>query len=794
MAPVAAELAAAVLAKQHSLNRLHTSAVSSSPASATSPTPTATPTPTTQQPQQPISRPALQQVADSLARGISDVQYQLEAHISAHFDAFSQQAHNAVDVLKESRKLAESVEALCKRIEDPVDGLSSRLREAVREHKDVEREMEIVDLSLAVVQAVVEIQELFSTYDDRLAANDYPGALAVARQMGTAIRSLPSWQDSIPIFTKLLTHHSTIEADLANRLEYIISEALCMEFVSQHCVVLRVKDTVTAQGLGPQPISLRTALAAIAGQDVGREYLAPFVRMLWKRIVEPLVRDARWEVEVLEEEAGRALRVVFDEKAPAKWVAREEGLLLDRLETVLEFLESTLGFDDTAHVSYARPIFTLLGQMFWPTLADGIIRHYLEPAVPLEAHRLDSYASIAERSNAFEERGVGLGLVGVTTTSDRRLTTFCANLEHHFTDRRHHALLDTTRGFVTREKYATVEVEELQVGTLKQVLTGVDVNTSEGVAQSLGTSLPVECLEGLFAFPKCVVSVAARDLVELVRRTLRDAKGLSPYCKSQLQRSVHAILDLFRAIVPVHAATRLATIPQMPMVFHNDCMYIAHAMLMLNWEYRCSGTATRYLGLVVAYREMGEKVLREELKRQREHLKEIVDGAEGLDVLDDGRAQVVERALKQLSHQLLRLSRVWQPVFPPVMYRRTLTPLISHTLDLLSAQLTALVDIGSAESATLHALLSRFSNECVKPLLLEGGDTQQHNPSYERFVLLVRLLDASFAELMEVFRDGGMRGLMSEGEVVGIVRALFADTPLRRANLDEIGRVSAAGR
>ncbi|KAJ3179311.1 Centromere/kinetochore protein zw10 [Geranomyces variabilis] len=654
MAPVAAELAAAVLAKQHSHNRLHTTSPSS-PASAT------TPTPTTPQPPQPISRPALQQVADSLARGISDVQYQLEAHISAHFDAFSQQARNAVDVSKESRRLAESVDGLYKRIEDPVNGLSSRLRNAVREHEDVERETEVVDLSLAVVQAIVEIQGSFATYDDLLAANDYPGALAVAQQMAKAIDSLPPWHASIPIFTELLTHHSAIEADLANRLEYIISEALCMEVVSQHCMVLRVRDTVTAQGLGPEPISLRAALAAIAGQGVEREYLAPFVRMLWKMVVEPVVKDSRWRVEEVEEAGGeemmmRVLRVVLDEKSPASWAACDEGLLFDHLESVLMFLETTLGSDDSTDVSYSRPIFTLLGQMFWPTLADAIIRSYLEPAVPLEAHNLDSYASIAERSARFEEHGIKLGLIP-SAINDRRLTAYCANLERHFTDRRHHALLDMTRGFVTGQKYATVEVEEMQVGTLKELLPGVTMS-----ADPSASMLP---------------------------------------------------------------------------------------------------------------------------KRQREHLKEIVDEAEGLDVLDDGRAQVVERTLKQLSHQLLRLSRVWRPVFPPAMYRRTLTPLISHTLDLLSAQLTALVDIGSAESATLHALLSHFANECVKPLL--EGDKQQ-NPPYERFVLLVRLLNASFAELMDVFRAGGTKGLLSEVEVVGVVRALFADTPLRRANLEEIGR------
>ncbi|KAJ3149538.1 Centromere/kinetochore protein zw10 [Geranomyces michiganensis] len=789
MAPIAAELAAAVLGKHHAnpSSRHQTPSAATAGVLATKDSATAA-----LSPPPPVSREALQQVADSLARGISDVKYQIEAHILAHFDEFSTQAHNAVAVLKDSRKLAEIVDELHRQIEDPVNGLSTRLRDAVREHKDAEREAEVVELSISVVQTIVEIQQLFSTYDDRLAANDYPGALAVMQQLGNAIRSLPPW-NGVAVFNELVASHSATEADLANRLEYIISEALCLEF-GKESVALKIQDTVSAQGLGPDPISLRTALAAISAQGLESSYLGPFVRMLFKRVLDPVVRDPRWEVDA---DGGHALRVTLNDSAPTTYAGCPEGLLYDRLDAVLMFLETTLGSDD-AGVSFARPIFVLLGQTFWQQISDGIIRCYLEPAVPAEAKNLNSFSSVAKRSSQFEERAIALGMI---TAANRRLTIFCANLEHHFIERRRQTLLKTTRLLVTGTKYATVDIEEPQNVPLSTLLPGIPA------FESSPEKMPqVKCLEGLFAFPRCVVSVAARDVVRLARRTLAEARTLSPYCKSQLHRSVHAMLDLFRAIVPVHGANRLATIPQMPMVFYNDCMYVAHALLALNWEYR-GASSTSYLGLVVAYRELGERVLMEELKRQQENLKDIVDGADGLDVLDDRRRDIVERTLKQLSHQLTRLSHVWQPVFPTAMYQSTLRPLVTHTLDLLSAELLSLVDIGSAESATLHELLTGFAKGCVEPLLIAGKNENgkegtannkssnshdvQSQPlprAYMRFAMLARILDASFAEVMEVFRGGGMKGLLSEAEVVGVVRALFADTPLRRANLEEIAR------
>ncbi|KAI8906605.1 Centromere/kinetochore Zw10-domain-containing protein [Powellomyces hirtus] len=721
----------------------------------------------------PITRDALQQVAERLSRGISDVKYQIEAHVSANFETFKAQADKATKVITEAKKLSLAITELHGRVEDPNHGLSRQLREALKEHDDVKREMEVVDISLDVVQKMAEIDSLFATYAKHLSSNDYPGALATIMRMDALIRSLPSWDD-VTIFNELINKYSSAEMDLRNRLEYIISETLCVE-MGKGLVTLRVADSVSAQGLGPEPISLQTALSAIVEHKLESVYLTPFTRMVYKRIVDPVIRDPRWTVVVAENN----LRTVFTEGPFSPWSALPQGALFDRLDTILEFLISALGSDESG-VPYAHSVFSLFGTTFSTDTSNAIISCYLEKMIPSEAKEMDTFVAIAERCRVFEDRAATIGLV---PEGQKSLTAFCQDLELHFTNKRHLTLLQTSRAFVTTKEYATVELPE---ATLVPMSTFVDVAPSSGG----GPTVCEELQRGLFTFPKCVISVATRNLIHLVKETLKDAQELSPFCKVRLQHSVRAVLDLFRAIVPVHAANRLATIPQMPMVFYNDCMYIAHELLILNWHTIASRPAETvdrkndagYLGLTVAYREIGDNILQAELSRQRKNLKDIVDSADGFDVLDDRRKDIVERVLKQLSHQVVLLSHVWQPVLPSSVYRVTMTPLINYTLRLIMSEIFSLVDIGESESHTLNTMLTSFK-ERVQPLL--DDSTMTTTPRFTQFEHLVRILDASFAEIMELFRSGDLK-MFTGPELVGLVRALFADTPLRRANLEEI--------
>ncbi|KAF9323536.1 hypothetical protein BGZ91_003517, partial [Linnemannia elongata] len=58
-------------------------------------------------------------------------------------------------------------------------------------------------------------------------------------------------------------------------------------------------------------------------------------------------------------------------------------------------------------------------------------------------------------------------------------------------------------------------------------------------------------------------------------------------------------------------------------------------------------------------------------------------------------------------------------------------------------------------------------------------------PTWQKFQLLADILELSFAEIMTRFRAGQLH-MFEEGELSDLICAIFADTPLRKHNLEEI--------
>lgn len=112
----------------------------------------------------------------------------------------------------------------------------------------------------------------------------------------------------------------------------------------------------------------------------------------------------------------------------------------------------------------------------------------------------------------------------------------------------------------------------------------------------------------LLRFPKCAISGQAQRLMALIDSILQEAETFNPYwyvtglkpvanvsstqsantykrnSAARLCATTRDILDLYRAVMPVHNTQKFDLIPQMAIIFHNDCMYIAHRLMTLRME------------------------------------------------------------------------------------------------------------------------------------------------------------------------------------------------------------------
>lgn len=141
---------------------------------------------------------------------------------------------------------------------------------------------------------------------------------------------------------------------------------------------------------------------------------------------------------------------------------------------------------------------------------------------------------------------------------------------------------------------------------------------------------------GAFHVPNYRVSAAAHDVVELAHQTLLEACAAEPTCARLLFQTSRDVLFLFRAVVPTLYASDIANDARAAMLFHNDCLYVAHHMLTIGHQYKprlpapLSRIATM-VDMVPAFRDASEKAL---VTFARAQADELAAGVAALPVRD----------------------------------------------------------------------------------------------------------------------------------------------------------------
>jgi hypothetical protein len=71
------------------------------------------------------------------------------------------------------------------------------------------------------------------------------------------------------------------------------------------------------------------------------------------------------------------------------------------------------------------------------------------------------------------------------------------------------------------------------------------------------------------------------------------------------------IFEMYRAVVPVHHGDKLENVPTLGMLFHNDCMYMAHVLLTLGHTQRAKlpedvRPLVSFVDMVIPLRKLAE--------------------------------------------------------------------------------------------------------------------------------------------------------------------------------------------
>lgn len=310
-------------------------------------------------------------------------------------------------------------------------------------------------------------------------------------------------------------------------------------------------------------------------------------------------------------------------------------------------------------------------------------------------------------------------------------------------------------------------------------------NTSTSHQVPPGTTVRVEQL---------TISTLAQRVLEILQEVVDDAAETekpdfpSP-CLSQsgpgLLKLALDVVDLFRIVMIVHHSKLLDSVPSLSVQFSNDCDWLSkqlHNIPRLNELQETKILSERLKSLAVVVRKR-------QLANQRAALMECLDEAEGfVKTSREDRFLACDRACKQVAHTLASLAQVWKPVMLRSEYLRSLGSLVESVLQRILNEIKEQVDIEESDSKqlntickSLHSLIDLFN---LQPDF-DPADIYRYLPSWFKFCFLSELLEASMADIMWMYREGHLNEF-SKQEIVGLIRALFADSHLRAKNIDLI--------
>ncbi|MBW0504702.1 hypothetical protein O181_044417 [Austropuccinia psidii MF-1] len=289
------------------------------------------------------------------------------------------------------------------------------------------------------------------------------------------------------------------------------------------------------------------------------------------------------------------------------------------------------------------------------------------------------------------------------------------------------------------------------------------------------------------------ISKTAQEILQLVTDMVEDAIAfekpiLSNSCLSQSSQGLiqvaFDVLDLFRIVMPIYHSKLLQSVPALSVQFANDCAWLSKEIKLIGRLKEEKETERISKNLDDLCRE----VRASQMASQQAVLMECLDPAEGfVETSNEQRFLVCQRACKQVVHTLERLSQVWRSVMSKSQYLQSMGTLVESVLQRILEEIEAQADIGENDSKQLNELCRSLHGliELFELVEFNRADICRYVPNWFKFCFLSELLEASMADIMWMHQEGHLSEF-SKHEIVGLLKALFADSQLRAKNIDFI--------
>ncbi|KLO17945.1 hypothetical protein SCHPADRAFT_936603 [Schizopora paradoxa] len=295
------------------------------------------------------------------------------------------------------------------------------------------------------------------------------------------------------------------------------------------------------------------------------------------------------------------------------------------------------------------------------------------------------------------------------------------------------------------------------------------------------------------------VSTLTQDLVEVVRSVLSEGlqcQRSNVFSRSKIQlkeaatppsqlilQAAPSVLDLYRALFGVTHAEEIRRKPVLSMRFSNDCIYLSETVeKLMSKEINLSQSVKDQLrDSVQKVNGLGDWLYEDTIAKQGTLVINDLQRTEGLtDTGDPERFDDCESVMNDVLRNIRSVGYQWQKVLPRSKYLHAIGQVVESALSKVIEDILALPDIPELDSRRLSELC-RILN-ALEGLFADDPETGSvaidHVPSWLKYSYLTELLEASIADISYLFDEGALIDF-DVTELVSVIRALFADTPLR---------------
>jgi hypothetical protein len=234
---------------------------------------------------------------------------------------------------------------------------------------------------------------------------------------------------------------------------------------------------------------------------------------------------------------------------------------------------------------------------------------------------------------------------------------------------------------------------------------------------------------------------------------------------------------LFLAIVPTRFQAKLVTVPQLGMLFRNDCAALAHHLCRRGPD----GSFIRYSLLLS---RLASKTFLLQRDIQAASFQQILQECDFSRLRDEAARARLTGLLKRLKLEFRRLATSLELILPETLFSQLLVDLLDHILAAIVLAIRRLPEITEVECDHLAVILQSFDDY---PQVLGPAAPAIHTTAgWLRLQKLRVVLRSSLAEIMDLYHSGDLEEF-SPDELRRLITALFAETPFRARQLETIG-------